>query len=205
MRKFALPVVIFVASILVASLNYWSLLDSTLARLRSKGEFGLFMASMLTSPLLPIVLSFIGLALVANEIYGHRGVVEARPLGKRRLVSVQPEYLMSLFEDRTHAQAKKLLRDYVGQWMQVSGPLNDVRSIPFGFRLVSISYQKYRLIFLFFAPSWRKRLTLLRPKEYITVIGRISDADGRSVSLNRCQLAETSRNEFFKRHQPDKQ
>jgi hypothetical protein len=44
----------------------------------------------------------------------------------RAVIDVSPEYLMSLYADHTSMQAQKLIEPYIGKWIKVSGPLDDV-------------------------------------------------------------------------------
>ena len=57
---------------------------------------------------------------------GEEEVPSARLSDGRTLVDVTPGYLMDLYGGHTSIQAAKLVEAFIGKWLRVSGPLNDV-------------------------------------------------------------------------------
>lgn len=67
MRKLIGGAIALVASIIAMAFTYWSALDTVVTKLRSKGPVGIFIANIITSPLihLALILAAIGLFVLA--------------------------------------------------------------------------------------------------------------------------------------------
>jgi hypothetical protein len=111
-------------------------------------------------------------------------VTPAKPV----VVDVKPEYLWQLFEGRTSTQAEKLVASYIGKWMQVSGPLQDVHTF-------EVTFQRpgtYTVIYMYFRKKkWTDRLSALSPGDNITVRGRIETINKVELHLETCELVDS--------------
>jgi hypothetical protein len=108
------------------------------------------------------------------------------------VVDVTPEYLTGFFKEYTDIQAKKLAAPYIGKWMKISGPLEDVGEfsgyacqVTFADRLFSTSKTT---VFMYFKKEWIERLSILKRNDSIAVLGKIKDVTRVSVSLDNCEL-----------------
>jgi hypothetical protein len=115
------------------------------------------------------------------------------PRGERVFVeeSVTLEYLSGLYRERTHIQGDKLGAAYIGKWIRVTGkvafatPLwEDGASVSLELEPDRDGFRSAYLVFL----AGRERLEALRPKDVITVVGRIQRFDKSEMELQECEL-----------------
>jgi hypothetical protein len=101
---------------------------------------------------------------------------------------------MKLFRDNTAMQAQKLIGDYVGKWMRVSGRVVNVSSIGNNIQVLMrppISENRPDdYIDLQFAPGWKDRVSILRRDDEISAEGRLANVSGLWISFNDCELIE---------------
>jgi hypothetical protein len=115
------------------------------------------------------------------------------------LLSLTPEDLVGAFTGRTTPQGQDLCADYIGKWMEVSGPIQDIYNYD-GF-LTSMFYPSRTVamvalrpsIFLVFRRRWIRRLSALHPGENITVFGRVRSIESYVLRLDRCELRAVTR------------
>lgn len=108
----------------------------------------------------------------------------------RIFVAVTPEYLTSLFKDHMGIQAEALVAPYMGKWMTLSGPLDNVVA---GFdkgHQVSLSNYTFNPIWIsmHFAQEWSGRLAVVPKGTVLTIIGKIWTVNSMQMSLNECEL-----------------
>lgn len=143
------------------ALNYWHLIDFLITKLRGEGSAGMFLADVITSPVLRLVLILVGIGIAVKGLMEHRAAVRLPPLvavpgppsalasspsenrasspEKEQVVDVEPQYLTGLFEKHTSIQAQELVKPFIGKWMNVSGPLGN--AIPIRPTLVQVSFE----------------------------------------------------------------
>jgi hypothetical protein len=110
----------------------------------------------------------------------------------RTFVTATPDYLVGLYysEDMTAAQADALLKPYVGQWMRISGNVQDV--LGNGPKL--LVFKQYSLVnrnhvfMQFDNVEDFDLLATLRKGEPITVQGKILKASAIGLFLWECEI-----------------
>ena len=126
---------------------------------------------------------------------------------ERVMVDVTPEFLTGLYKGHTTVQGDKLAADYMGKWMNVSGPLDDVFPLAYTgtfewYKEVEWTFQvtfgnrgfAYDLstVFARFNKDWFDRIQLIQPGNNIFVVGQIVDIDGIHVDLWNCELVDAA-------------
>ena len=113
---------------------------------------------------------------------------------ERQIVDVTPDYLRSFFVEHISIQAQRLIEPYIGKWMRVSGPLDDVSNNEYFSQVVferrpgthTVTYMYFR------QPDRRDRLSVLRRGTELTVLGQIERVNAMEVHLNNCELIHPS-------------
>jgi hypothetical protein len=108
--------------------------------------------------------------------------------------SITPEYLVGLFEGHTDIHASKMVAPFLGKWMTVDGPLNDVRAHRDNTFSASFARDKGRPYWTFmeFDAEWFDRLQMLRPNDRLTVTGQLDLIRGHDIQLVHCELVKAS-------------
>lgn len=116
---------------------------------------------------------------------------------ERIFVDTTPAKLMKLYDGRTSFAADALARPYLGKWMQISGKLDNIKSIDPVMNkksiLVSISLLSTpdsRYIYLLFDEEWLDRLSILEKNKKIQAIGKISRINPRDIECTECELVK---------------
>lgn len=112
--------------------------------------------------------------------------------------NVTPEYLMSFQKDDTLIQANKRMEAFSGKWIVTEGTLaNIVPSLSNPAWPLMMSFERSGpirtfvdrpLTFMFYTESWRGRLSVLRRKDELRVIGRITKVDLLGLHLTDCEF-----------------
>jgi hypothetical protein len=102
---------------------------------------------------------------------------------------VTPQVLIGLFGQHMSIEAEKLIKPYLGKWMQVSGALGDV-SAPKNFGVFVHFKQSSSSVFIsmIFDKEWVDRLSILQKDSQMTVIGQISEIRSSTFELRHCEL-----------------
>ena len=112
-------------------------------------------------------------------------------LGKTTTV----EYLQKLFRENTEIQANKLVGDYIGKWIRVSGCVVNVSSIAQGIQVLMRPRKSEKrpdeYVQLHFGADWIDRVSILRPDEEISAIGQLNAVSGLWISLKNCEFGES--------------
>jgi hypothetical protein len=170
--------VLLIAAIWEA-LNHWHFLDFVVAKLRSEGPVGMFLAELITSETFRFLLIVTGFLIVLRGYIDDRKrsaqPVVMSPLPASLLPDVRPvipettslqpvsiseqrifvgseitvNYLNSLREGRTGVQAQALINLYIGKWMRVSGRLGNVLSSGRNRCQVTLEYNPLKFTDLF--------------------------------------------------------
>lgn len=124
----------------------------------------------------------------------HPGIPTAVPEAlmmrpQKTIVNADPRYLVDLFAQHTDIQGDELVKTYIGKWMKVSGSFENVSAHGslFSVDIVNASYDRISLV-LWFDAEWMERLSILRPKESIAVVGQINVVGRHRVVLRHCEL-----------------
>lgn len=115
--------------------------------------------------------------------------------GERRIVDVTPEYLVGLFKGgQTSIQAAKLAEAFIGKWIKISGPVGDVlgstatlRQLTFADRSI---YGSGQVFMMFRAREWFDRLSTLRPRDKVTVVGQLARVNSIEIELDNCEIVD---------------
>jgi hypothetical protein len=105
-----------------------------------------------------------------------------------------PKRLRSFYRENTSIQAAELTKNYIGQWMKVTGCLgevigNEFRSqVTFQHNYISL---EYFVIFMYFREPHIDRLKILRRGDKLTVIGQIQRVESIELHLDNCELVDS--------------
>ena len=115
--------------------------------------------------------------------------VNSAPTTERIFLTVTPDDLLNLYNDRTISEGLELTRVYLGKWMRLSGPLDGIRG-PNQFGDISITFKtsERRLIFIRFNRDWTDRLAVLAPDKIISVVCQLKDVNAMDLELEKCEL-----------------
>ncbi len=106
---------------------------------------------------------------------------------------VTPHTLAALFQRNPDAQAKALLRIYIGKWIEVAGLVSDI-DLSDGPQWLSLIILKRGMeaspaVSLHFTHAWRDRLSVLAPGHEVRAHGKISRIGPSYLELTDCELA----------------
>ena len=119
---------------------------------------------------------------------------QAEPLpvvAGRVFITATPERLTGFYRDHLAIQARTLIKPYLGKWMTVSGPLENVDPHwTGGGASVTLAYRPgVGSIFMNFTDEELvDRLSTMERGQEITVIGRIETIEEHFLTLNDCEL-----------------
>jgi hypothetical protein len=108
--------------------------------------------------------------------------------------SVTPAYLIGLFKEHTSFQAKKLIEQYLGKWMPITGLVHDTNpTTTFSFsdpqQIAQLFiFEEGRLLTARFNESWVDRIAILRRGDKVSFIGKIADVNAMAIDLDDCEL-----------------
>lgn len=109
----------------------------------------------------------------------------------RVVVNVTTDYLRGLFEGRTDVQAQKEVDIWIGKWMPVSGVVDDVQGDEsWGFSVTFDDLPFPSKAWMRFNGAWAGRLSVLKPGDAVTVLGKITAVNGAQVTLEECELVD---------------
>lgn len=111
---------------------------------------------------------------------------------KREFVQVTTAYLVGLFETHTTLEANRLLADFKGKWIPVSGQVEDVVEMGKDTYVQMFEDERGPLIALMFKGPWADRASTLRQGDQIRAIGKVERVDRSSVNLDPCELQDQS-------------
>lgn len=114
------------------------------------------------------------------------------------LIVMTPERLASVFrklplgESYTEQEVEGW-KDWIGQWVEVSGPINEKANLPTQFYVqIGLRESGYRsVIGMTFSRAWADRLSELSSGSRITVRGQIKDFNPMVVRLGNCELVDS--------------
>ena len=190
--------------------SQWSVAYSVLTDLQSKGPAGMFVASILLSPTLRLILIAIGLAIVLKDYLENRHAAKSLLAVTPSTASIVPLYvepkesprderiflpeeitiksLVDLTQGLTEVQAQGLIGPYIGKWKTVSGPIGNVTQDEFSKRVALDIRIDDLLVMLWFDGRWLDRLTILPPRHMIRANGKISNISRHGLWLSQCEL-----------------
>lgn len=106
--------------------------------------------------------------------------------------SVTPEYLFAFFEGHTTAQGQRSVADYIGKWMPLAGPVNNVQVFTTSAVVTFLRQRGTRLLFdsisMWFRETSREGVMLLNQGDQISVVGRIESVSQADLQLQDCEL-----------------
>jgi hypothetical protein len=207
--------VIFVLAGVWEALNDWHLIDFLITKLRSEGSAGMFLANVITSPVLRLVLILVGMVIAVKGLIEQRAAGRLPPLvpgppsapisspsekrasspEKEQVVDIEPQYLTGLFEKHTSLQAQELVQPFIGKWMNVSGPLGN--AIPIHPTLVQVSFENPnaivgphypRTVVLMYCHGEERvdYVRLLKRGDMMKILGQIKEVGIHQVILDNC-------------------
>ena len=119
-----------------------------------------------------------------------RGQTASGPLVKGRIYSPRtPVELVSAIEGITKIMADRINEPHLGQWLRVSGTVNDVSNEvdEINVFLTKTASQPYLALY-FASKDWSQRLIVLRPGDTIHAEGEIAHISEYTVMLKHCEL-----------------
>ena len=126
------------------------------------------------TPSVGVILALIGLLLFSPAIkeYWGKRKVRASIVSAKTRIYIQHTFqeLMDLVSNRTGLEGQLLVERFIGTWMKVSGPVEDIDGLS-----VLIN-------------TWKDRLSVLKRGQNIVVVCRIDTIDHFGVGLMDCEL-----------------
>jgi hypothetical protein len=118
---------------------------------------------------------------------------EPPPATRKTRVRLSLAELTQIHQDHTTIQAKKLAQPYIGGWLEVAGPVNNVTEDGFGdgYR-VSLNIDQ-AFVFVTFVDEVQEQIPQLRRGEFVTILGRIAEIDGFTLTLEEAEFLEPNR------------
>lgn len=102
-----------------------------------------------------------------------------------------PDELIKVFAGRTTIQGMKLCRIYMGRWITVSGPIENIfmkGQFPFAKTVVTFASGENKAgISMLFGRKWKEPISMLRLGDQIIVRGQVEEVDASRVMLKRCE------------------
>lgn len=124
-------------------------------------------------------------------------VASPAALGPHRVpTNATPAELHKIWEQNTSVQAKKLSEIYIGTWMTISGSVSNVRtSSAFDAKFkarnvmrVTVNESRSSFFVCEFEQQWAQRCSVLRKGDPVSVLGRVSDFDSTTITLEECEF-----------------
>jgi len=111
---------------------------------------------------------------------------------QRIIVDVTPKFLMNLYKDKLTIEGDRAIVPYIGNWLLLSGPLDDVsgRTVMFGTEVTFERELGEPFIHMYFDDLWIKRLHVLTPKQNIFVLCQLTTAGSATAMFNHCEVID---------------
>ncbi|PYK44494.1 MAG: hypothetical protein DME53_08010 [Verrucomicrobia bacterium] len=110
----------------------------------------------------------------------------------REFVRITPDDLMNMCRNHMDIEAQRLIRPYIGKWMEVAGRIHNVRSSSENSAQVTFDRPigpEIRDFYMYFRdPKWIDRLVVLRRGAELVVAGRITEISAICVTLDDCEI-----------------
>jgi hypothetical protein len=146
------------------------------------------------TPSVGVILALIGLLLFSPAIkeYWGKRKVRASIVSAKTRIYIQHTFqeLMDLVSNRTGLEGQLLVERFIGTWMKVSGPVEDIDGLSVLINTDPDNRNQFRVAHLggCFAETWKDRLSVLKRGQNIVVVGRIDTIDHFGVGLMDCEL-----------------
>jgi hypothetical protein len=111
---------------------------------------------------------------------------------QRIIVDITPKFLMNLYKDKLTIEGDRAIAPYIGNWLLLSGPLDDVsgRTVMFGIEVTFEREFGEPFIHMYFDDLWIKRLHVLTPKQNIFALCQLTTAGSATAMFNHCELID---------------
>jgi hypothetical protein len=122
---------------------------------------------------------------------GEEEVSTARLSDGRIVVDTTPEYLAGFFDEHTSIQAEKLVEAFIGKWIRLSGPLENVAARSKDEVTVFFTSETFGDIMPVMVFNDRltiENLRVLKRGNQITVVGQIQRVSSMDLKLENCEL-----------------
>jgi hypothetical protein len=104
---------------------------------------------------------------------------------------ITPQFLTDYVSGKTMVQIQAAVSPYIGKWMTVTGPVDEVSPAAHNSQHVILYRGFLSQLSLNFGPKWFDSLSTLHRGVEITVIGRLTEVNELIISLDDCELVET--------------
>ncbi len=128
----------------------------------------------------------------------------------RVVIGVTPKYLRKLYSDNTSLKADNISREYIGKWIDISGPFGDVKSprkryekgsdTPITVMIIEFDYNVSGISWVsmpFDAGKWGKYIELLVKGQIIYVRCQIEDTSSGLFGLHNCEFFDPETSEVI--------
>jgi hypothetical protein len=110
---------------------------------------------------------------------------------QRIIVDVTPKFLMNLYKDKFAVEGDRAIVPYIGNWLLLSGPLDNVsRTVMFGTEVTFERELGEPFIHMYFDDLWIKRLHVLTPKQNIFALCQLTTAGSATAMFNHCEVID---------------
>jgi hypothetical protein len=106
---------------------------------------------------------------------------------KKVFVNVSPSYLIGLYENKTTIQGDALAAAYIGNWIRVTGKVEDIFGRPDAL-FAQLFDNDGKLISAAFSAEESEKISHIARGDTITIQGEIASSENRRLQLVRCDL-----------------
>jgi hypothetical protein len=110
----------------------------------------------------------------------------------RIIVDVAPKFLMNLYKDKLTHEGDRAIAPYIGNWLLLSGPLDDV-SGPTAMFGTNVTFERKigePFIEMYFDEMWIRRLHVLAPKQNIVALCQLRNAGSVTAFFHHCEVID---------------
>lgn len=104
-------------------------------------------------------------------------------------VDVTPLYLMGLYEGRMSSEGDRLLKPYIGKWINLKIAVKDVLGQVVS-SFITDKNGRFKSIALFFDDAANEKLSVLVRDQEITVLCQIKDGGETHMRFDHCEFAD---------------
>jgi len=104
---------------------------------------------------------------------------------------ITPRFLMDYVSGKTRVQIQAAVSPYIGKWMTVTGPVDEVSTPAYNSQHVILYFGVLSQVSLVFGQKWFDNLGTIHRGTEIKVIGRLAEVSELIISLDDCELVES--------------
>jgi len=120
-------------------------------------------------------------------------VAEAQPppaISKedRIFIGRDPKEIKAMLEGKMQSEQSRIIAPFIGKWMNLSVFVDDVAILPYSGTIYSGNFMESTKIIFRFNRSWIPRLEVLNKGQRTNVVGKITEINNLTMTLEDCEL-----------------